>query len=744
MSRLGSILFSIAPLLCGMLYGEVEGVILDPSGRAISGARVECAGKSVLSGLDGRFLVPGVQRCRAVVSARGFATKTLGIVSDAPARIELEIAPLAQRLVVSATRHETTVEETGVAADVILRADLERREFPMVPEILREIPGLAVARYGRPGSLTQVFTRGSQRTGTLVLADGVPLNDPGGELNLAHLTSSSIDRIEVVRGPESALFGAEASAGVVQLFTRRGDAENRVPRGWFSYERGSLQTDRWIAGLSGGSGARLDYALAAEQFHTAGEFPNDAYRNTSGAANLGFRLSQATQVRGIFRTSDSWLGVPNQVGYGIYDFDANEASRDSTLALRVDDVRSRHYLQHFSFGYHRLRDLYLDPEPSGPYTIAALLRDVKAPVARVYLERLVDPRLPPSVVPPGLRLVTQTVDYLLYPSGEFKTLTSRKNFEYQGTLTHRDGVAVLGYEYERQGGNITGRAAARDNHAVFLHKQQTVARRVFLSGGLRLEQNSVFHTKLTPRGAASFLLSGQHGPLSSTFFRISAARGITEPTLVQNFARDPYYVGNTALRPEKTSSYDAGLVQEWLGRRLRTELSAFDSSFKDLIVFVFLPFPQPSTWQNVEASRARGLEFSAQGRFARYFSVAGSYTRMWTRITRSSSPNSLFTGVGQELARRPGNSGAVSISLAPKRWWFQAGAVFVGERQDTDLFGVTRNPGHQHVYAGGAYRLHKHLTPFLRADNLLNSRYSEVLGYPNLSRSIHGGLRLQW
>ena len=746
MSQRRLIFLSAVSIVCGRLYGQaaVEGVVLDPSSRAIPGARVECAGKVLLSGPDGRFTVPGVERCLTVVQARGFETKTLQLVAGAATRVELTIAALAERLVVSATRHETTIEETGVAAGVILRADLERREFPAVPELLRQIPGIEVARYGRPGSLTQVFTRGSQRTGTLVLIDGVPVNDPGGELNLAHLTSSSIDRMEVVRGPESALFGAEASAGVIQLFTRRGNPENKLPRGSASYERGSFQSDRWIADLGGGSGARLDYALTAEQFHTAGEFPNDAYRNTSGSANVGFRLSSSTQARAIFRSSDAFLGVPNQVAYGIIDFNATEASRDSLLALRVDDMRGRDYLQHFSFGYHRLRDLYLDPAPDGPYTVAALLRDVKTPVPRTCLERLVAPTFPPSAVPPGARLVTQTVDYLLYPSGPFLTLTSRKSFEYQGTLSHASGVGVFGYEYQRQGGDITGRVAQRDNHAVFLHKQQRLAGRVFLSGGLRLEQNSVFHTKLTPRAAASFMLFGEHGPVSSTFFRVSAARGITEPTLVQNFARDPYYVGNPALRPEKTASYDAGLVQEWFGRRLRTEVAAFASSFNDLIVFVFLPFPEPSTWRNVEASRARGLEFSTQGRFARHFSISGSYTRMWTRITRSSSPNSLFTGVGQELARRPGNSAAFSISVSPKRWWFQAGAVLMGERQDTDLFGVTRNPGYQNVQAGGAYRLNPHLTPFLRADNLLNSRYQEVLGYSNLARSIQGGVRLQW
>jgi outer membrane cobalamin receptor len=609
---------------------------------------------------------------------------------------------------------------------------------------LREIPGLQVARYGRPGSLTQVFARGAQRTGTLILIDGVPVNDPGGEVNLAGFSSSSIDRIEVVRGPESALFGAEASAGVVQLFTRRGNPENRVPRGSFTYERGSFQTDRWIAGLSGGSGSRLDYSLNAEQFHTAGEYANDAFRNTTGAANIGLRLAHSTELRGIFRSFDSYVGTPNQVGYGIVDHNANQSARDSMLALRLDDIRGRNYVQRFSFGYHRLRDLYLDPGPDGPYTVAALVREARNPVPRTYLERLVDPGFPPSAVPAGMTLVTSTVDWMLYPSDPYLNLTHRKNLEYQGTLTHRAGVAVFGYDYERQGGDITGRDVARDNHAVFLHKQQALAGRVFLSGGLRLERNSVFGTKVTPRGAASIRIAGEHGALSSTFFRISASRGITEPTLIQNFARDSYSVGNPSLRPEKTHSYEAGIVQEWFSRHLRTEVAAFANSFEDLIIYIFQPFPERSTWRNVEASRGRGIELSAQARLFRHVSLSGSYTRLFTRITRSSSPNSTFTGVGQELARRPGNSGALALTVSPRRWWFQAGSVLVGERQDFDLFGVTRSAGYQNVYAGGGFRLNRHLTPFLRADNLLNSRYHEILGYPTLSRSLNGGLRLEW
>ncbi|MFB3779580.1 MAG: TonB-dependent receptor plug domain-containing protein, partial [Bryobacteraceae bacterium] len=536
---LSPFLFGIGVLVpgIGVLAAQeaaVEGTVLDPSGRPVRGARVECAGRAQVTGLEGRFAFQGVRGCDAVISAPGFETRRMSLESAGPAEIELALAGLTERIVVSATRRETSVEEAGVAANVVTRAEFEQRQFPMVYEVLREIPGLHVARYGRPGSLTQVFTRGAQRTGALVLIDGVPVNDPGGEVNLATLTSSFLERVEVVRGPESALFGAEASAGVVQLFTSRGDPENRLPRGSLTYERGSFQTDRWVAGLNGGSGARLDYALGAEQFHTVGEFPNDYFRNTTGTANAGFRLSESTQARAIFRSFDAIVGTPNQVGYGIINFDARQANRDALLALRVDDTRGRNYVQRFSFGYHRLRETFLDKGVGGPYQVAALLRDVETPVRRVYLVRLVDPNLPASAAPPGTRLVKQNVAF--FPSDPYVTLTSRKNFDYQGTLTDAGGATVFGYEYERQRGEITGFDASRHNHGLFVYRQHSFARRVFLSGGLRAERNSVFGTKLAPRGAASFLLAGEHGRLSQTFLRLSAGRGITEPSLLQNFA----------------------------------------------------------------------------------------------------------------------------------------------------------------------------------------------------------------
>lgn len=723
--------------------GGVQGTVLDPDGRPILGARVECAGQAVLTGPDGHFAVAGIGRCQSLVSAPGFEPRRVELDSAADARIDLAVAGVMEQIVVTATRHETTVEEAGVAASVLNADDLSRRLFPPIADVLRELPGLQVTMTGRHGGQTLVFTRGAESTGTLVLLDGVPLNDPGGEFNFAHLTSGDIDRVEVIRGPESALFGAEAASGVVQMFTRRGDPEKTTPVGSVSYERGSFLTDAWQAKLAGGSGSLVDYSLYTGQLRTAGEFPNDDYRNTTGSANIGLRLAPATQLRGVLREMDSVVGVPGQVAYGLVDFDARETNRDSSLSLRLDDARGGDYLQQFTFAYHRVRDLYTDAMGEGPYALAALVRDVPLPQPRTYLVSLLDPAHLPAVIPQGTRLVTQSVT--LYPLTEpFLSATSRKRLGYQGTLTRAGATVVFGYDYERQEGDISAANVARDNHGLFVHAERTLAGRVFLSGGLRAEHSSAYGKKLAPRGALGFLLAGRHGPLSSTFLRVSAGRGITEPSLLQNYAHDPWFVGNPSLRPEKTASYEAGLAQEWFGRRARTEVTLFRNSFDDLIAFTSLPSAPWGTWQNIQSSRARGLEFSGRARLAGSLTLTAAYTHLWTRIIRSNTPTSPFYGVGQELARRPGNSGSLSLAFVPRRWWFTAGAILVGERQDADLLGVSRNPGYQNVYAAGSYRLSRHVSPFLRADNLLNSRYQEALGYSSLSRGIAGGMRVEW
>ena len=727
-------------LSLGLCAGEnpnIHGTILDPSGRPVEAARVTCQNQSVYSNAEGRFSINDVDKCAGQVEKTGFDSRSADLSVAADAKIVMDIAGRVDTVVVSANRTETTPEQAAVAASVITEQQLAARQFPMLFDVLREVPGLQVDAYGPPGTLAEVFTRGADSTGTLVLLDGVPLNDPGGSLHLENITSEGLDRVEVVRGPESALFGAEAAAGVIQLFSKHGDPENAVPHGSVSYERGSFQTDRWIANLNGGFLSRFDYSLTGSEFHTVGEWPNTFNRNNSGTVNVGYKISDSTQLRGVFRVYDAIAGIPGQIAYGIDDQVPNEHERDDTVSLRLDDSRGSNYRQQFTFGFHRLSDRYNDDEPFGEQPLAALVQNVAGPPAAVYFVTLVNPNAPPSVIPPGLTLV-QT-DAFFGPSDSLN-LAERKTAGYQGTLSYHGGALVFGYDYQDQSGVLSGVVASRTNNGFFANVQQNFGHRIFLSGGARVEHSSAFGTIGSGRAGASFLLLGEHGPLSSTSLRLSAGRGVTEPSLLENYAQAaPFYFGNPALRPETTTTFEAALVSEWWGRRVKTEVAAFRNSFHDLIAFV------GDTWENIEASWGRGVETSAQARVANNILITGAYMFLDTRITASTSPESSDTGIGEQLVRRPRNSGSVSIALTPKRWSLVVGGSFVGQRQDADFtFGITRNPGYENIFASASYDIAKHFTPFLRANNLLNERYEEVLGYQALSRGILGGVRVHW
>jgi vitamin B12 transporter len=706
-----------------LLLSIVRGVVLDPAGHPVEGANVACGTETSITDSRGHFELQ--KPCVATIGKAGFAPTTVALIEGRDAEIKLALAPISDRVLVTASGSPIAMEEAGVAASVFTASDLKARQFPFVQDLLREVPGLAVVQTGRNGGLTSVFARGGDSDASMVLLDGIPVTDPGGNLDFVHLTSTGLDRLEVVRGPESALYGAEASSAVIQMFTQHGDAESQMPHGSIVYDRGSFSTDHWSATIDGGLAKRIDYAFIADQFRSTGEFANDAYRITTGTANIGYHFSDSTILRAVYREFDSYTGIPGQVFYGLTDTSAHETVRDSGLSVRLDDARGRRFTQRVIFGYHRNSMLDVDASDGDPYTVAALVR-TSGPYT--YFAGLVPSST--TTAPPGTSLST----YTYYPFAYYSpTLTDRLNVQYQGTLTHSRGALTFGYEYERQAGDISGLNVARSDNGLFLSDQYALTPRIYFTASARYQQSSTFGSEFAPRGAVTFRLP------TETFLRFSASRGIKEPSLLENFANEGFYVGNPSLKPETTHSYEAGLSREWLSRRLRTELSVFRNSFHNLIEYDSSVYP--GTWQNVNQSWARGAEASAIFRVTHYLALRGAYTKLYTRVTSSSTPSQ----VGQELLRRPRNSGSVSLELTPKRWTIITGGRFVGERQDEDfVFGVNRNPGYQYVFADASYQATKNLMPFFRMQNALDQQYQEVLGYSAFSRIATGGIRITW
>jgi outer membrane cobalamin receptor len=704
------------------LLFNVRGVVSDPSGRPVEGAQVACGPETEVTDVHGAFDLP--RACEATITKSGFAEKHVALAESGDNPVKLELATASDRVVVTATRAALPIEESGVAADVFTAKDFEPVHGAFVQNLLRDVPGLNVVQTGSNGGLTSVFARGGESDSALVLLDGIPITEPGGGLDFIHLTSAGLERMEVIRGPESVLFGAEASSAVIQMFTERGDPEASKPHGTLAYERGSYSTDHWTAGLNGGIADRLDYAFTSDQYRSTGEFSNDAYRITSGTANIGYRFSDATQLRAVFRTFDSYTGAPGQVAYGLTNFDANERDRDAAVSLRLDDRRGTRFSQHVQFGYHRYRDTFSD-NIEEDYNVSAIVRVNPFPDTRTYFVGLAPPGL--TVAPPGTIIVPGFGD--LFASSGF-TFTDRTSAGYQGTVSHRGGALVFGYDYEREAGLISGTNVARDNNGAYVHEQYALTSRIFVTGGARLEHSSTFGNKFTPRGAVTFRLP------SETYFRLSLGRGIKEPALIENFANESFYVGNPKLKPEKTDSFEAGLSHEWFGKRVRTDVSYFRNRFTDRIEFDVSQ--NPATWENIDRSWARGVELSASGKVWRFVSAHANYTKLYTRnVTDLTDP---------ELVRRPRNAGSVSLELAPRRWSLMAGARIVGERPEDDfVFSViNRNNGYENVFVNGSFRVTRNVELHVRVDNALDEQYQEVLGYTALSRNATGGMKLTW
>src|SRR5205807_8309774 len=215
-----------------------------------------------------------------------------------------------EQVVVSATRFDIPLDQSPASVSVITSEDLEQKQIERVSNALREVPGLSVVQTGAPGQLTSVFTRGLRSEHTQVLLDGIPINQGlQGAFNFADFTTDDIDRIEVVRGPQSTLYGPRALAGVIQIFTKQGTG---TPDVMVAAEGGSYDTFREWA-QSDGKIDGFDYSIGMSRLDTENARPNNNYRNTAAIADVGWSPNETLRLGSLFTYSVSDTGNPNTI-----------------------------------------------------------------------------------------------------------------------------------------------------------------------------------------------------------------------------------------------------------------------------------------------------------------------------------------------------------------------------------------------------------------------------------------------
>jgi vitamin B12 transporter len=618
----------------------------------------------------------------------GVAIGALALAS--PAGAQPDPPPRVDPVVVTATRVETPARELGVAVSVVPGEDLRTYLYPSVDEALRMLPGLDVRRSGSPGRTSSIGIRGATPNQIQVLVDGVRVKSPTtGLADLSDLTPDLIERIEVIRGPQSTLYGADAMGGVVNVITKRG----RGPFGAsLSVEGGNYDTFV-TRGAASGTWKLVDYALGGSHVQTGGQFDNDDARTNSVNGRVGVTLPRDSHASFALRWVKNEVGLPVKfVCCGPLPdepaINPNAEQQSETLVMSLE----------------------------------ARTRPVSWWESRLRLGRFTNHLGFQDPVDPGF----EDVDFPQFA----QINVERREVEWLNTFTvDRWSTTTAGFEYRHEAGENRGVFEARyDVTAGFLEQQLRILDRLFVTAGARVEHNSVFGTQATGRGSVAYAIAGW-----GTRLRGSAGSGFRAPTL-----NDLFFPGfsNAALEAEHSVSWDAGVDQRLWGDRVRLGATWFHNDFRDLISFVPLPvFPFVGA-VNVGRARTQGVEFTAEVDLLRTLVLALNYTYTDTEDLETGNP----------LPRVPAHRINATVTWEPvPRLTLWAQVHSVTRQFESEAAGY--NPGYTTANIGGAWRVLERagwlqaLDLTARIANLANADYAEVKGFPALGINALVGVR---
>jgi vitamin B12 transporter len=616
-------------------------------------------------------------------------------------------------IVVTATSVPTAANRLSNRVTVITAADLARAGIHTVADALTGPVGLSVVRTGAYGSGTSVFVRGGESDYVKVLVDGVPVNDPGGAYDFAHLTVDNVERIEVVRGPVSVLYGSDAVAGVVQVFTRaRG---SRLDAGARAGTYGTVDADA-VMGVDRGA---LALALTARHLTSDGPYAfNGAYRDQV----LGGRLHVAPDARTTLdlslRNTDADYHFPTDGAGNVVDRDQHQLSGSLALGLAAVRRLGERVVLRLAAADHA-SDGGIEDGSDGPGdTLGVFAYHSRQDVTRRGLD--------------GRASVTL---------GRASAVTFGAAFEQQRAR----GASSAESEFGAFGDTTDVR---RRNWAGYGELETAVGAFAFTAGA-RVDRNERFGTFATWRGGASWA--------TGDGWRVYASAGTAfkEPTFFEQFGGG-FVIGNPALTPEHTTSWEVGAEDVVLRGSLRVSASYFGQRFRDLIQFTSAAgAPDAPNYVNLAAADADGLEFELSVLPAPGIRLRGHYTYLRTRVTDGGvlpDDDAAFR-TGDRLLRRPTHSAGFDGDARWGRISAYAALRWTGSRADADFaafpavrvelpaVAVTDLAGELLVVTGGGALPAFTLTA--RIENVFAARYQMAFGFPALGRTVLVGGRVR-
>jgi len=616
--------------------------------------------------------------------------------------------PLRHEIVVTATRVATPAREVASSVTVVTRQDLERADRTSVFDVLRDVAGLDILQNGGPGSAASVFVRGANSEHLLVLVDGVEVNDPmnpSRSFDFAHLTLAGIEQIEILRGPQSTLYGSDALAGVMNILTSKGQGP---PRFSLIAQAGSFKTGATRLEFGGSSGA-LHFSLGLSQYSAegvsaassaySGNSEKDGYRNWSLAGRVGASFRSGFEADLIVRATTARTELDNFGGPG--GDDPNSVQRYSSVFLR-SQVRGlfagNRWEQKLGISYLR-SDRRLDNPADELHPFDAETGRFQSDLVKIDWQN----------------------NLFLSPAHtlSFGADLAREQGESDYTSFSAFGPYASPFP---------GRTA--DLAGLYVQDQVRVAGVFFAAAGLRFDRHSRAGTALTFRVAPSAFLKG-----TQTRFKATLGTGFKAPSLYQLYAPDTIWgpIGNSRLQPEESTGWDAGVEQYLWNGALMVGLTYFRNDFRNLIDFDF-----GRGYVNVGRARTRGIEITGDVRAAEYLRGRLSYTRLEAKNLET----------GSDLLRRPRDRFLARLDYdVTKKWTVGVSAVYSGKRPDMDFSGFVPRavilPDYTLLHATLDFSINPRLVLFVRLDNILDARYEPVFGYGAPGFAIYAGFKIR-
>jgi vitamin B12 transporter len=602
---------------------------------------------------------------------------------------QAEEETLLEEIVVTATKTEQEIEKTGSSITVITRKEIEQSGYETVEEALRNTPGLTVVGSGAFGGTADVSIRGSKNYGhTLVLVDGVVVNDPMSiqrSFDFAHITMDNVERIEIVKGPQSTLYGSDAMAGVINIITRKGKEGRQTD---FSLYGGQHSTFGGDIGFSGAKD-RFNYSFSLSGLDTDGISKayggdeEDGYRNTGFSTNMGYEFPNNAELSINLR----YTNTKTDLDAGAFADDPYETSYWKNLTSNVGfkQAVSRYWDYQISLGYSETERKY---------------KNTPAGTDNTY-------------------------------SGDFRKIEWQNNI-----YPAKNNTITAGVEYQEEQGSSKGLLSGwavdfpeKDvsNRAFYLQDQIVIANSFYITPGLRIDDNEMFGSETTCKISSSCTIKN-----TGTRLKANYGTGFKAPTLYQLYDG---FSGNINLNPERVTSYDLGFEQELMEDRIFFGLTYFKNRYEDMIDWVATG-PYTGEYQNFAEVETSGFEFETRIFPLEKLSLSLNYTYLDTKDKQT----------GKSLLRRPEHKISLSTNWqVSKKNRINLTAGYVGERDDLYYAGWTpvevKNDDYVRVDMYHTYQMNDNLNLFVKIENIFDEDYQEIAGYETPGRSFYGGIK---